>query len=257
MLEEGAAIQACEARILRRNVVVDPGRPHRPGHGPGHPVRPQPDARTTCGPSTSTSTTCGPRCSSSGGSASGLSRLPLDVIDCPDRRLSRAVAGAGRRAGRRRDRGQHPAAPPLLRQGLAPDPPRPDRRPDRRGGEPALPRQCHHRALPGGTRDRAAEVLADLVAAPTRRSSGADRGHRPGRSDAGPGRARRRRRHSDRRARLAYPDPGRGPGEDPAGAALGPGPQSRVRAGRRQRARGHPGVPRDVGRSAASAAAPC
>ena len=113
---------------------------------------------------------------------------------------------AGRRAGRRRDRGQHPAPPPLLRQGVAADPPRPDRRPHRRHREPAVPRQRHHRPLPGGTRASRNAATAHHC----RPARQLDRG--PARRRHARGRAHclldGARGHAHRRAAVAHPRPG-------------------------------------------------
>ena len=68
--------------------------------------------------------------------AAGI-KIPLELADCPDRRLGHAAAAAGRgrggRAGHPRDRG--PAAPQLLAAGRAAAA-RPHRGPDRPPGQP-------------------------------------------------------------------------------------------------------------------------
>ena len=65
----------------------------------------------------------------------GLSRLPLDIIDCPDRRLARRRARARRPDhARRRHRADHAAAPARLRGRVAPAAARPQRRSHRRRG---------------------------------------------------------------------------------------------------------------------------
>ncbi len=59
----------------------------------------------------------------------GLARIPLELVDCPDRRLHpRRGRDRGPRSGRRRDRGQRAAPRPQVPRSLAPDPARPDRR---------------------------------------------------------------------------------------------------------------------------------
>ncbi len=70
----------------------------------------------------------------------GLARLPLEMIDVPDRRIDPGRGRAVRREpARRRDRGQ-PAPPPAgLHPVLAPVPPRPHRRRHRRRRRPACP----------------------------------------------------------------------------------------------------------------------
>ncbi len=64
-----------------------------PGHGhrPGPPVRRARSRPTTCAPSTSTSTRRRPASSSRTGPGSVWPALPLDIIECPDRRLLRAA----------------------------------------------------------------------------------------------------------------------------------------------------------------------
>ncbi len=76
--------------MLRRHVVIVPRRPARHGHGPGHPVRPHPPPRRAPG------RPLRPRHRVSAEleaewSRLGLTRLPLDVMECPDRRLTRAA----------------------------------------------------------------------------------------------------------------------------------------------------------------------
>ena len=63
----------------------------------------------------------------------GLHRVPLELVECPDRRLTRtAVETVARELGRRRDRGQRAAARPQVPGAVAPHPPRPHGRGDRR-----------------------------------------------------------------------------------------------------------------------------
>ena len=62
----------------------------------------------------------------------GLSRIALDLVDCPDRRLTRAaVELVARDLADGRHRGQRAAPRPQVPGLLAPPPPRPDRRRDR------------------------------------------------------------------------------------------------------------------------------
>ena len=61
------------------------------------------------------------------GQQTGLARITLDLVDCPDRRLpSAARRPGGPRAGGRRHRGLGPAARPQVPGPVAPHPPRPD-----------------------------------------------------------------------------------------------------------------------------------
>ena len=63
----------------------------------------------------------------------GLSRVPLELVDCPDRRVAAGRTRGRRRRDRRRpDRGQRPAAAPPLQAVLAPAAARQHRRRDRR-----------------------------------------------------------------------------------------------------------------------------
>ncbi len=86
--------------------------------------------------------------------------IPLDLVDCPDRRLPRAagelVAREASRAGHARDRG---AAEAQLSGAARPAAARPDRRQDRPGGEPdtAL-RRHHHPVRRGGAAGGAARA---------------------------------------------------------------------------------------------------
>ena len=67
-----------------------PGRPARPGRGPGHPLGPQPDTRRAAGrPVRARHDPC--RELRHAWTDLGLSRLPLDIIEFPDRRLTRAA----------------------------------------------------------------------------------------------------------------------------------------------------------------------
>ena len=61
---------------------------------------------TSCAPSTSTSTPSRPRTLTLAWQRLGFDRLALDVVECPDRRITARRRGGGRGFGRRRDRGQ-------------------------------------------------------------------------------------------------------------------------------------------------------
>ena len=70
----------------------------------------------------------------------GLSRLTLELVDCPDRRLAQAARrGRERGPGRRRDRGDASCSPARLPPRLAPPAPRPHRRPTGPMPSPACP----------------------------------------------------------------------------------------------------------------------
>ena len=112
ILEEGAAVEACEAKVLRRHVVVvlvdkidlataraiQYARTLTPDDLPAvHFNIDQKRAELLI----------------ARWQQLGLARLPLDVIDCPDRRLGRAALELAAELGRRRDRGQPAAATAL------------------------------------------------------------------------------------------------------------------------------------------------
>ncbi len=81
----------------------------------------------------------------------GLSRLPLELVDCPDRRITRAVLEVvAEAASDRQHRGQRADPPPRVPPVLAPLPARPHRRLDRQGPDRRAPRQRDLRALPPG-----------------------------------------------------------------------------------------------------------
>ena len=238
ILEEGAAIQACEARILRRNVVVilidridlataraiQYARSLTPDDL--RAVHFNIDHRRA-------------EALIDRWQQVGLSQLPLDVIDCPDRRLTRASLE--------------------LAAELA-------------DGETEvsllLPRRSYGKAwrriLHDQTADQIVEVVSQLshvnativpfLVAPGIEQELADEATEPPRRKraAPPPRAAATsqlghqgpRHHPHLRAHLADPGPDRRPGQDAAGPALGPRPEPRMRAGRPQRARRDPGVPR-------------
>ena len=194
-------------------------RPARPGDGPGHPVRARPSPPTTCGRSTSTSTPRRPGELEEEWSRLGLSRLPLDIVECPDRRLGRAAIELVADAVAD---GDTECTVLLPRRGFAIGwqrlPPRPHGRQDRRGGGPGAPRERHHRPLPPE------RLAGPSAAAATARSS---RGAGGGRRRA----ARARRlRPSDRPGPSGRPAPGAGHGGSaPVSRRPGPG---RLRVGR-------------------------
>ena len=242
VLEEGAAIQACEARILRRHVVVI--------------LIDRIDLATARAIQYARSLTPDdlravhfnidhPRAEAliERWQRLGLSRLPLDVIDCPDRRLARASLEL---AAELAD-GETEVSMLLPRRSYG---------------------KAWRRILHDQTADQIVEVVSQLshvnativpflvapgieqqmAARAGGRSPTAGPRPRPRRAvRAGPTPAQaadHRRHHSHRRAQLAHPDPDRRPGQDPAGPAVGRGPEPGVRAGGRQRARGDPGLPR-------------
>ena len=96
----------------------------------------------------------------------GLARLPLDIIECPDRRLGRAAIELVADATLDGDTEctvllPRPRVPPRL----AALPPRPHGRQDRRRPRPGAPRQRHHRALRRGRPLRRAGALVRAVGA--------------------------------------------------------------------------------------------
>ena len=78
----------------------------------------------------------------------GLSRLPLDIIDCPDRRLARAAPSSPPRSPATATPNSRCCFPSRFRGGLAAAPARPQRGPHRRGRRASPARQRHHRAVP-------------------------------------------------------------------------------------------------------------
>ena len=117
---------------------------------PGPSSTPGPSPPTTCGPSTSTSTPRWPRELEEEWSRLGLSRLPLDIIECPDRRLGRATLELVADAVAD---GDTECTVLLPRRTFATGWQRflHDRTADKiaAGGEPGAPRERHHRPLPG------------------------------------------------------------------------------------------------------------
>ena len=83
----------------------------------------------------------------------GLHRVPLEIVDCPDRRLIRARDRVrGPRAVRRGDGGVGAAPRPEVPRDLAPDPARQDRRLPARAAVPVAPCQRHVGARSTSTR---------------------------------------------------------------------------------------------------------
>ena len=80
-----------EAPILSRNVVVVFVDHFDLATAPGSAVRPEPRPPTICGRCTSTSTRRWRRSWKRTGAGSGMSRIPLDIVECRDRRLTRAA----------------------------------------------------------------------------------------------------------------------------------------------------------------------
>ena len=66
-------------------------RPPRPEHRPGDPVRPDAHARRDAGRAHRRRPRTPPSSSPTSGGASACSRVPLELVDCPDRRVARAA----------------------------------------------------------------------------------------------------------------------------------------------------------------------
>ncbi len=102
----------------------------------------------------------------------GLSRVPLDIIECPDRRLTRAAVDLVAEAlSRRRHRGHGAAAPARVRPVLAPPAARPHRVGHRLGPGRRAARQRDAHPLPpaGQPPDRGHQVQAGQAAPQSRR----------------------------------------------------------------------------------------
>ena len=102
--------------------------------------------------------------------------IPLDLVDCPDRRLPRAagelVAAEAARAGHARDRR---AAQAQLSGAARPATARPDRRQDRPGGEPDTALRRHHHPVRRGGPPGGAARAADRPGGPAGQAGGEDR----------------------------------------------------------------------------------
>ncbi len=125
-------------------------RPARPGRRPGHPVRPHAHARRAAGRALRHRPLNAPTSSPRRGAELGCRASPLDLVDCPDRRITRAA----RRPRRPR---RSPTATPrsaccsptasTAGCGTASSTTRPPTR-IARGVSPAPPRQRDHRPVP-------------------------------------------------------------------------------------------------------------
>ena len=78
------------------------GRHPGPRHRPRHPVRAHPEPGPAAGRALRRRPPRRGRARVATGAASGCRRVPLDIVECPDRRLARGRAGAGGRDHRRR-----------------------------------------------------------------------------------------------------------------------------------------------------------
>ncbi len=146
VLQEGAAVEACEARILRRHVVVvlidriDLATARAIQYS--RTLMPDEIRAVHFNIDHQRAEELSERWQQV-----GLARLALDVIDCPDRRLARAALEL---AAELAD-GETEVSMLLPRrsyaQDMEPDAPRPDRRPHHRGSQPTLPRQRHDRPV--------------------------------------------------------------------------------------------------------------
>lgn len=165
--------------------------------------------------------------------------VPLEIIECPDRRLRRAVAELGARHRRRAHR-RHPAdPPPRLRPVLRPALPRPGRRPARPGRQPAAARRGDHRAVRRHPGDRGAQRgRGGGIGAASRQQ-----GRRPARPAPPTRHGGHRRQHAGQAPRGRHHGDGR-PDLPQPGHRQGPGARRQRHPGRRHAA---PGV-RDLRR---------
>ena len=217
------------ARRARRRDGPDPAaprgagvrRPARHGHRPGHPVRPHPHPRRAAGRPLR-ARRGGRRSWPRSGSALGLQRVPLEIVECPDRRLTEAARRVrGPRAGRRRDRGVACCSPTASTEGI------------------------WHRVLHDKTADAILEQVSQLPHAnvtsvpfqfelSTSRGAavGAHRGD-PQAGTAGGAPGKRGARPERRRTRTTPPSsyPGRRPSSTPPGASASPSPVGSGRSG--------------------------
>ena len=209
-------------------------RPPRPGRRPGHPVRPHPHARRAAGRPLRRSTSNAPTSSPRRGPSYGMSRIALDLVDCPDRRLTRAaVELVARDLADGRDRSQRPAPRPQVPGLLAPHPPRPDRRGDRARRVPAPPRQRHHRPVPLRNPRQETEPLPVQAGGAYGRQAERHPSHSTRWSGATGQHHRQRGRRSDPDRRRPVAPAGHHRGTRPHGAGPTGGGQSRVRVRRR------------------------
>jgi len=172
----------------------------------------------------------------------GLTNLGLELIDCPDRRLTRSARAELRRLG-----GLRAVARAQVQRRLAPDPPRPDGRVALPGDLASAPRQRDDRAVPlrrpghdrRHDRHRAAGVdqrqrarIEQRKRSEQRERQGQERGqvplrhrdHQPAAGDDG-----------DRRGPLPPEREGARTGPGDPGRAARRQPEPRVHAGRRDR----------------------
>ena len=172
----------------------------------------------------------------------GLARLPLDIIECPDRRLGRAAIELVADATLDGDTECTVLLPRRsYAAGLAALPARPHGRQDRRRAGPGAPRERHHRPLqPGRPLRRAGALLRPLGPAgpPGRHADGEGdgpdrrRGPQPASTAGPPGRAAAR--------------PARGAGGRPRRWPSGPGRPRRSPRSCRASGSGWPGRVKSV-----------
>ena len=179
-------------------------RPPRHGLGPGHPVRPHAHPRRAAGRALRRSTRSTADELAEEWARTGLQRVPLELVDCPDRRLTRgAVECVVRELADGETEVSRAAARPQVPRHLAPGPARQDRR--RRSSS-------RSRACPTPTSPSVPFHLDSLdeeqrAALGHRRRARRPQRRGPRRARAGrhrPRRGRRCRRH-DRRCRAAIP----------------------------------------------------
>ena len=168
----------------------------------------------------------------------GLARLPLDLLECPDRRLARGVLDVVAEVVADGETEATVLLPrPRIQPVLASGAPRPHRQPDGRGAERPAPRQRHHRAVP--SRAGPPPHTAAGPAAPQRPRTAAD--PTSGCRTRPP--ARGRGRGADRSDPRPRTGPRRRAGPRPPRPAVGRAAHPGVHHHRRDRAP-HRGVPR-------------
>ena len=122
ILEEGAAVEACEAQVLRRHVVVvlvdriDLATARAIQYA--RALTPDDLRAVHFNIDEKRAELLIARWQQL-----GLTRLPLDVIDCPDRRLGRATLELAAELADGETEAQHALAAAIVRQGVATDPP--------------------------------------------------------------------------------------------------------------------------------------